>query len=57
MTVKDVLAIGKIAASFGYNYIEAYIDVFFVYIILCTIIQVLYTAAESKISTFRAMHV
>lgn len=28
MTVKDVLAVGKIAASYGYNYIEAYLDVF-----------------------------
>lgn len=36
MTVKDVMAVGKIAASFGYNYIEAYLDVFLVYIILCS---------------------
>lgn len=28
MTVKDITATGKIAASYGYNYIEAYIDVF-----------------------------
>lgn len=39
MTVKDVMAVGKIAASFGYNYIEAYLDAFLVYLILCTIIQ------------------
>lgn len=56
MTVKDVLAIGKIAASFGYNYIESYIDVFFVYIILCTIIQVLYAMAETHVGTFRSVH-
>lgn len=48
MTVKDVLAIGKIAASYGYNYIEAYLDVFVVYIIVCTIVQLVYRIAENE---------
>ena len=56
MTVKDVLAIGKIAASFCYNYIESYIDVFFVYIILCTLIQAGYSLAETRVGTFRGAH-
>ena len=55
MTVKDVLAIGKIAASYGYNYIEAYLDVFVVYIIVCTIIQIVYRIAEKRIGAFRAV--
>lgn len=54
MTVKDVMAIGKIAASYGYNYIEAYLDVFFVYIIVCTIVQLLYKFAEKHVGAFRA---
>lgn len=54
MTVKDVLAIGKIAASYGYNYIEAYLDVFIVYIIVCTIVQLAYKFAESHVGAFRA---
>lgn len=53
MTVKDVLAIGKIAASFGYNYIESYLDVFLVYIIVCTLVQLAYKAAENHFGTFR----
>lgn len=53
MTVKDVMAIGKIAASFGYNYIEAYLDVFLVYIIICTIVQIGYHCAEKHIGSFR----
>ena len=36
---KDITAVGKIAASYGYNYVEAYIDVFVVYIIVCTLAQ------------------
>ena len=54
MTVKDVLAIGKIAASYGYNYIEAYLDVFVVYIIVCTVVQIAYKLAEQRLSVFRA---
>lgn len=53
MTVKDVMAVGKVAASFGYNYLEAYLDVFLVYILLCSIIQLAYGAAERKMSVFR----
>lgn len=53
MTVKDVMAIGKIAASYGYNYIEAYLDVFVVYIILCTVIQIAYGMAETRFAAFR----
>ena len=55
MTVKDVLAIGKIAASYGYNYIEAYLDVFVVYSIVCTIVQLIYRIAEKRIGAFRAV--
>ena len=53
MTVKDIMAVGKIAASFGYNYVESYLDVFVVYIILCTIIQLAYAFAESRVGVFR----
>ena len=54
MTVKDVLAIGKIAAAYDYNYIESYLDVFLVYIIVCTIVQLLYKFAEQHVGAFRA---
>lgn len=56
MTVKDVMAIGKIAASYGYNYLEAYLDVFLVYIILCTIIQLAYAFAEKRLGLYQAGH-
>ena len=53
MTVQDVMAVGKVAASFGYNYIEAYIDVFLVYLILCSLVQYLYRMAEARLGAFR----
>jgi len=53
MTVKDIMAVGKIAASYGYNYIEAYLDVFVVYLVLCTAVQLLFAAAERRVGAFR----
>lgn len=53
MTVKDIMAIGKVAASYGYNYLEAYLDVFLVYIVLCTVIQLLFHYLEQRLGTFR----
>ncbi len=53
MTVKDVMALGKIAASYGYNYIEAYLDVFLVYLVLCTLVQWSYHFAERRLGAFR----
>lgn len=54
MTVKDITAIGKVAASYGYNYIEAYLDVFIVYLVLCTIVQLMFQAAERRVGVFRS---
>lgn len=55
MTVKEITAAGKIAASYGYNYIEAYVDVFFVYLILCTLVQLLFRFAEEHVGKFRQL--
>ncbi|MBR1911733.1 MAG: amino acid ABC transporter permease [Treponema sp.] len=50
MTVKDVTAVAKIEASYGYNYIESYIDIFFVYIIVCASVQFLFRCIEKKLN-------
>ncbi|MDR1606228.1 MAG: ABC transporter permease subunit [Streptococcaceae bacterium] len=39
MTVKDITAIAKIQASYGYNYAESYVVIFIIYIIVCSLIQ------------------
>lgn len=39
MTVKDITAIAKINASYGYNYAESYLVIFVVYILICALIQ------------------
>jgi len=48
MTVKDITATAKIAASYGYNYVEAYLDIFVIYLVLCAIIQLLFTRLERR---------
>lgn len=55
MTVKDITAIGKIQASYGYNYIEAYIDVFLVYFVLCALVQGIFRLAEVRLGNFRQL--
>ncbi|MDR1586284.1 MAG: amino acid ABC transporter permease [Treponema sp.] len=46
MTVKDITAVAKIEASYGYNYVEAYLDIFVIYIIICGAAQFLFDKAE-----------
>ncbi|MBQ9238923.1 MAG: amino acid ABC transporter permease [Treponema sp.] len=49
MAVKDITAVAKIEASFGYNYVEAYLDVFVVYIIVCSVVQLLFHFIEKQL--------
>lgn len=53
MTVKDITAIAKINAAYGYNYIEAYLVISVIYIILCTIIQLGYEGIERYASRYK----
>ena len=53
MSVKDITAVGKIAASYVYNYVEAYIDVFVVYIIVCTLTQIGFQLCERHFGRYR----
>lgn len=46
MTVKDITAIAKTEAAFGYNYIEAYLDIAVIYILLCTVLQIAFRFLE-----------
>ena len=53
MAVQDITAAGKIAASYGYNYVEAYLDVFLVYILLCSLVQAAFRFSERCLGEFR----
>lgn len=53
MTVKDITAIAKLNAANGYNYIEAYIVIFFIYILLCTGVQLFFRGIEQTLSAYK----
>ena len=48
MSVKELTAIAKTQATYGYDYVEAYLDIFFIYIILCLAIQGIYKILEVR---------
>ncbi len=50
MTVKDITAIAKIEASYGYNYIEAYADIFVIYLIVGSAIQLVFYIVEKIVT-------
>lgn len=55
MTVKDVTAIAKVKAAYGYNYIEAYLVIAVVYIVLCTIVQCGFAVIERYVSRYKKL--
>ena len=40
MTIKDITAIARVEASYGYQYFESYFVIFLQYILICGLIQV-----------------
>jgi L-cystine transport system permease protein len=54
MTVKDITAIAKVEAAYGYNYIESYIDIFIIYILVCSVTQLLFSLAEKWFGAYKA---
>ena len=55
MSVKDITAIAKMKAAYGYNYIEAYLVIAFIYIIVCSIVQILFQLIERRISGYKKL--
>ncbi|MFT8321934.1 MAG: amino acid ABC transporter permease [Bacillus sp. (in: firmicutes)] len=53
MTVKDITAIAKVEAGFGYNYTEAYIVVWIIYLLLCSAIEVLFNRFEKRLKVYK----
>jgi L-cystine transport system permease protein len=53
MTVRDITAAAKIEASYGYNYVEAYVDIFILYIIICALVQFAFHKAEAYFGAYK----
>ena len=55
MGVKEITSIARTEAAFGYNYIEAYLDILFIYLILCSVVQVLFKGVEKKLAKYKKL--
>ena len=53
MSVQEITAISKMKAAAGYNYIEAYLMIALIYILLCTVVQLLFSLAEHQLSAYK----
>ena len=49
MTVREITAVAKIEAAYGYNYVESYIDIFAIYIIVCLAVEFLFRKIEKRL--------
>ncbi|MCR4953474.1 MAG: amino acid ABC transporter permease [Treponema sp.] len=50
MTVREITAVAKIEAAYGYNYVESYIDIFVIYIIIGLVVQFLFRRLEVRLA-------
>lgn len=48
MTVKDITAIAKVEAAYGYHYFESYFVIFIIYIVICGVIQYIFKILEKQ---------
>lgn len=55
MTVREVTGIAKIEAAYAFNYIEAYLAIFVIYLLVCGITQFLLSALEKKLGIYRTV--
>ena len=49
MTVREITAVAKIEAAYGYNYVESYIDIFVIYIIVCLAVEFVFRKIEKRV--------
>lgn len=49
MTVREITAVAKIEAAYGYNYVESYIDIFIIYIALCLAVEFVFRKIEKRL--------
>ena len=49
MTVREITAVAKIEAAYGYNYVESYIDIFIIYIAVCLAVEFIFRRIEKRV--------
>ena len=57
ISLQEITLKAKVEANFGYNYLEAYIDIFIVYLIICMTVEYLFKLSEKRLSRYKAVTV
>lgn len=53
MSLNEITLRAKVAANVGYNYVEAYIDIFIVYLILCSVVEYAFKLYEKRLARYK----
>lgn len=53
MSLQEITLKAKVAANVGYNYVEAYIDIFLVYLILCSLVEYGFKLYEKRLARYK----
>lgn len=56
LSLPEITLKAKVAANVGYNYVEAYLDIFIVYLILCSVIEYALKRYEKYLSKYKIAH-
>ena len=56
MSLQEITLRAKVAANVGYNYVEAYIDIFLVYLILCSIVEYGFKLYEKRLRKYKTVN-
>lgn len=54
-SLQEITLKAKVAANVGYNYVEAYLDIFIVYLLLCSAVEFGFKVYEKRLSRYRLM--
>lgn len=54
MGVLDIMGTAKTLAGLNYNYLEAYVDVFVIYVVICFIMQKIFEYLEKRLNVYNA---
>src|SRR5699024_8154889 len=55
ISLQEITLRTKAAANVGYDYLEAYIDIFIVYIILCSIVEFAFKRIEKRLKKYQGV--
>ncbi|WP_449537365.1 amino acid ABC transporter permease [Ferdinandcohnia sp. Marseille-Q9671] len=53
MSLQEITLRAQVAANVGYNYVEAYIDIFLIYLIICSLVEYAFKRYEKRLTKFK----